>query len=233
VKPSISLRIWFSVCSRSSAAEASAAAAPHRVDLIDEDDTGRLVLGRLEQVPHPRRTNADEHLDELRAADAVVGHAGLTRHGTRQHGLAGAGRPHQQHALEHGRADPPEAFRVRQMIDDLDQVGLGVGKPCHVVETDLGVLLAEALGLGLGEAEYSLLAARTARQAALHAPAQVQEAAKQEHPGYKGHQEPAPDPAAGGLGCNLDAVALQQRKQLGIRDLRHRRLEAAAGLERD
>eukprot|EP00964_Phaeocystis_antarctica_P088592 scaffold56391_cov25-Phaeocystis_antarctica.AAC.1 len=74
-KPSISVRIWLSVCSRSSlpppplglskelpgvcwsrvrtlcgipAAAATRARAAHRVDLVDEDDARRVLLGLIE-----------------------------------------------------------------------------------------------------------------------------------------------------------------------------------------
>ena len=51
------------------AAEAGAAMAADGVDFIDEDDAGRVLLALLEQVAHARRADADEHLDEVRAAD--------------------------------------------------------------------------------------------------------------------------------------------------------------------
>ena len=73
-KPSISTRSWFSVCSRSSCPPTkprrARAALPDGVQLVDEDDAGRLLLRLLEEVPHPGRAHADEHLDELRAATA-------------------------------------------------------------------------------------------------------------------------------------------------------------------
>ena len=48
------------------AAQAGAAMASDRVDLVDEDDAGRVLLGLLEHVAHPARADADEHLDEIR-----------------------------------------------------------------------------------------------------------------------------------------------------------------------
>jgi len=38
-----------------------------RVDLVDEDDARRVLLGLAEEVAHARRADADEHLDELGA----------------------------------------------------------------------------------------------------------------------------------------------------------------------
>ena len=49
------------------AAETGAAVAADGVDLVHEDDAGRVLLGLLEQVAHARGAHADEHLDEVRA----------------------------------------------------------------------------------------------------------------------------------------------------------------------
>ena len=74
------------------AAGIGAAGAAERVELVDEDDAGRLLARLLEQVAHPRGADADEHLDEFRAVDREERHAGLARDGARQQRLAGAGR---------------------------------------------------------------------------------------------------------------------------------------------
>src|SRR6201993_2322284 len=41
----------------------------HRVDLVDEDDAGRVLLALFEHVADARGADADEHLDEIRARD--------------------------------------------------------------------------------------------------------------------------------------------------------------------
>ena len=74
------------------AAEAGAALAPDGVDLVDEDDGGRLLAGGLEQVTDPARADADEHLHEVRSAHREEGDSGLAGDGTRQQRLAGARR---------------------------------------------------------------------------------------------------------------------------------------------
>ena len=50
------------------AAEAGAADPADGVDLVDEQDAGAVLLGRLEHVADPAGADADEHLDELGAA---------------------------------------------------------------------------------------------------------------------------------------------------------------------
>jgi hypothetical protein len=70
-----------------------------RVDFVDEDDAGRVLLGLLEHVAHAAGADADEHLDEVRAGDGEERHVGFARDGAREQGLAGARRADQQHAL--------------------------------------------------------------------------------------------------------------------------------------
>ena len=60
------------------AAHAGAALAPDGVDLVDEDDAGRLGLGLLEEVTHARGADADKELDELGGGAGEERRAGLT-----------------------------------------------------------------------------------------------------------------------------------------------------------
>ena len=48
-------------------AEAGTALAADRIDFVDEDDAGRVLLGVLEHVTHAGCAHADEHLDEVGA----------------------------------------------------------------------------------------------------------------------------------------------------------------------
>ena len=90
-----------------------------RVELVDEDDARRLGLGLREEIAHARRADADEHLDELRAAQAEEGDLRLAGHGARQQRLAGAGRADQQHALGDLAADARVLLRRLEELDDL------------------------------------------------------------------------------------------------------------------
>ncbi len=101
------------------AAEAGAAMAADRVDLVDEDDAGRVLLALLEHVAHAAGADADEHLDEIRAGDREERHVRLAGDGAGEQGLAGAGRADQQHALRDLAAEALEFLRVLQELDDL------------------------------------------------------------------------------------------------------------------
>ena len=100
------------------AAEARAALAADRVDLVDEDDRGRLLARGVEEVAHARGADADEHLHEVGAGDRDERHAGLTRDGARDQGLSRTGRTDEQHALRDARADLAELARHLQEVDD-------------------------------------------------------------------------------------------------------------------
>ena len=104
------------------AAEAGAAMAADRVDFVDEDDAGRVLLGLLEHVAHARGADADEHLDEVGAGDGEERHVGFARDRARDQRLAGAGRADQQHAARNLAAEPLELAGVAQEFDDLLQI---------------------------------------------------------------------------------------------------------------
>ena len=72
------------------AAEAGAAMPAHRVDLVDEDDAGRVLLALLEHVAHAARADADEHLDKIGAGDREERHIRLAGDRAGEQGLAGA-----------------------------------------------------------------------------------------------------------------------------------------------
>ena len=101
------------------AAEAGAAVAPDGVDLVHEDDAGRVLLGLLEEVAHAAGADADEHLDEVRAGDREERHARLAGDGAREQRLAGARRAVEQHALGDPRAERLELLRVLEELLDL------------------------------------------------------------------------------------------------------------------
>ena len=101
------------------AAHAGAAVAADGVDLVHEDDAGRVLFGLLEEVADAAGADADEHLDEVRAGDREEGHAGLAGDGAGEQGLTGAGRAVEQDALGDPGAERLELLRVLEEFLDL------------------------------------------------------------------------------------------------------------------
>ena len=100
------------------AAETGAALAADGVDLVDEDDRGRLLARGLEQVAHARRADTDEHLHEVGTRDRDERHAGLAGDRARDERLARSRRADEQHALGDARADVLELAGHLQEVDD-------------------------------------------------------------------------------------------------------------------
>ena len=123
------------------AAHAAAATAADGVDLVEEDDAGRVLARLLEEVAHAAGADADEHLDEVGARDREEGHLGLAGDGLGEQRLAAAGRADEQHAARDAAADAREASGVLEELDDLAHLVLGLLGAGDVVEGDVGVAL--------------------------------------------------------------------------------------------
>mmetsp|Transcript_52654 Transcript_52654/g.124619 ORF Transcript_52654/g.124619 Transcript_52654/m.124619 type:complete len:354 (-) Transcript_52654:286-1347(-) len=82
---------------------ALAARAADRVDLVDEHDRRRLLVGEAEHLAHKLRPVPQVLLDQLRPDDAQESRRCLVRHRLGEQRLAGAGRPVQDNPL--GRLD--------------------------------------------------------------------------------------------------------------------------------
>ena len=141
------------------AAEAGAAVTADGVDLVDEDDAGRVLLALLEEVAHAAGADADEHLDEVGARDAEERHARLAGDGAREERLAGARRAHHQHALRDAAAELGELLRILEEGDDLFDLVLRLVDAGDVGEGHLVLGLGEQLASALAEA-HRLAAAR-------------------------------------------------------------------------
>jgi len=123
------------------------------VDLVDEDNRRRGFASLLEEVADARCTDADEHLHELRAARLKKGHPSLPGGGLGQERLAGARGPHQEYPLRNARAQPHEALRVLQKVDDLPQLRDRLVAAAHVLESDAYLLRAHNDGFALADSE--------------------------------------------------------------------------------
>src|SRR2546428_84508 len=91
---------------------ADPARLPQSIELVDEDDARGLLLGLGEEVADAGRSHTDEHLDEVRAAQAEERHAGLSRDGLRQERLPGAGRADDEHPFGDLAPEAPVAIGV-------------------------------------------------------------------------------------------------------------------------
>jgi hypothetical protein len=177
----------------------------------------------LEEVAHARGTHADDHLDELRGAQAEKGDAGLAGDRSGEEGLPRTGRTDEQHALRHGAAEPLVLRGVLQEVDELDELVLGVIDARDVVEGDLPLRLAIALGAAAPETEQPASAGHRAL-------IQPNERPDQEERGAEPEQEVLKErPTVERSRVDEHALRLQQRLEAGIGEGGQQCLEAQCG----
>ena len=133
------------------AAQAGAALAADRVDLVDEDDAGHGLLGLVEQVAYAGSADADVHLHEIRAGDGVERHTGLTGAGAGQQGLAGTRRAHEQDAVGDAGTEGVELVRALEELDDFLQFFLLLVLTGHIGEGRGLLVLMLILDLGFAD----------------------------------------------------------------------------------
>ena len=132
------------------AAEARAALAPDRVDLVDEDDARRVARlawsnrSRTREAPTPTNISTNSSPRSRRRTPASP------RDGAREERLAGARRADEQHAARDARVEGVELLELSE-LDDFLELGLGLVDARDVGEGhDLLVAVEEHPG-GLAE----------------------------------------------------------------------------------
>src|SRR6185503_3985087 len=150
-KPSISVKIWFSVCSCS--LEPPITTCP-RARPIASSSSMKMMAGWCSRACLKRsRTRAHDHLHELGAAHREEGHSRLSSDGLGQQGLPGPWRAHEQHTLWSGAAQPGVLRGFLEKIHDLDKLVLGLVDAGHVGERNFRTLfLVIAPSLALADA---------------------------------------------------------------------------------
>ena len=104
------------------------------VNLIDEDNTGRLLFRLVKHVTDTRCTHADEHFDEIRAGYAEKWHARFTRNRFGEQGFTRTGRANEQDAVRNVTAEFLEFLRVFEEVDDFFDFLLGFVTTGYVAE---------------------------------------------------------------------------------------------------
>ena len=204
------------------AAHAGTAVAADGVDLVHEDDAGRVLLGLLEEVAHAGGADADEHLDEVGPGDREERHAGLAGDRAREQRLTGARRAVEQHALRDAGAQRLELLRILEELLDLVELLhrlIGAG---HVAEGDLRRVDRHPLGARLAEAHH-------ARAAALHLVHQEDPEGEEEEEGQDVREQREQAGAALALDLCLDVVLLEVVEQLSLSGIGVRKGLVVAG----
>src|SRR5437660_7166232 len=106
----------------------------NRIDFVDKDDAGSILLALLKQVADPASAHAYKHLDKVGTRDAEERHVGFTSHGPGQQGLARTWMAHQQNAFGNASTQLLELLRFAQELDDLPQLFLSFVDAGHILD---------------------------------------------------------------------------------------------------
>mmetsp|Transcript_38376 Transcript_38376/g.85443 ORF Transcript_38376/g.85443 Transcript_38376/m.85443 type:complete len:214 (-) Transcript_38376:1487-2128(-) len=138
--------------------------ATNGVNLVNEDDAGRLLLGSLEQRPHAPRPHSYVQLLKLGSRPVEEGHTRLARHRPGNEGLASTGWAGQQHPLGQFGTQARKLGGILQELHHLLELLLGLVTALDVLEGAdalLGQLLLLVLlglycrGASTAQAAYS------------------------------------------------------------------------------
>ena len=137
------------------AAHTAVTAASNGINLVDENDTGRILRCILKQVTDTGGAHTHEHFHKVGTGQGVERHMGLACHCLCKQGLTGSRRSHKQGALWKLCAYLGIFAGIVQEIHNLGQGFLGLVLAGHVFEGDAGLLLHVHLGVALAHAHDS------------------------------------------------------------------------------
>src|SRR5271165_602860 len=176
--------------------------ASDRIDFINEDDAGRILLALLKQVADAAGADADEHFNEIRTGNREERNVRFTRNSAGEQRLACAGRSDQQHAFGNPSTEFLELLGFPQELDNLLQLFLGFFDAGDIFERDFLLLRGMQAGAALAEAERFI-------SAALHLAHHEDPECQQEH--ERNGVDEDRNPVAGGLFSvfDIDAIGSQ------------------------
>mmetsp|Transcript_8360 Transcript_8360/g.52121 ORF Transcript_8360/g.52121 Transcript_8360/m.52121 type:complete len:413 (+) Transcript_8360:2261-3499(+) len=129
----------------------STARSAYGIDLINENNTRRILFCFLEQVTHTRCTHTHKHLHKFRTTDAEERHACLSSDGFGQQGLPRSRWTYKKYTLWNSGAHCSEAFWTFEELHDFHEVLLGLVHTSNVRKRDSSVGFHLELGLGLSK----------------------------------------------------------------------------------
>ena len=203
-----------------------AARAADRVELVDEDDSGRMLARLLEKIPHARGADAYDHLHELRGAHREERHAGLAGDRFGEQRLAGAGRANEQHAFRRRAPQACIAVGLFEEIDDLDELVLGFIDAGNVVERNPRVaFLVVASRLAAPHAHQAAYSAHSALPRGAAVDPHIEADQEQCRTEAEQQRRERAAPGADRDRADLNSVVDQERLETGIDERRHGRRE--------
>ena len=142
-----------------SPSEPSTTALPsHRINLINEDDAGRIALRFHKEVTNAAGPDTYKHFHKFRSCNGEERHPRLAGHSTREKRLPGTRRTNEQNPLWNFCPEVDVLLRVLEKIHHLHQIFFCFLGSCNIFKTGFHLLCISDAGTGLPEGERTALA---------------------------------------------------------------------------
>ena len=136
-----------------SAAKPRSPVASHRINFINKDDTGCVLLPLHKEIPDPGGPHTDKHFHKIRPTDTEKGDIRFPRDGLGKERFPRSGRPHQENPLRDAAPEAGKFLRILEEFDDLLKLFLGLFDPRHILKGYLLFRLREDFRAALSERE--------------------------------------------------------------------------------
>ena len=137
-------------------ANAGTALTTDGIDLIDEHDAGRLLLGFFEQITNPAGSDTHKQLNKFRRRHREKWDLGLPGNGSGQQRFSGSRWSDQKNTTWDFCAKTNEGFRLLQKGHDLLELLLGLVDASDILEPDLKIVLRFDPRLAAAETKCSI-----------------------------------------------------------------------------
>ena len=138
-----------------SAAETCASVTSDRIDLVDEYNRSGMLSCSLKEVADTGSTNADVHLDEVRARDREEGNACFSRNCLCKQSLTRTGRADEKNTVGDLRAELCEFRGIFEEVNDFFKLSLFLVCTCNVGEENLVLVVLGHLDSCLAKGVHS------------------------------------------------------------------------------
>ena len=156
------------------------------VDLIDKDDTRRILLCLFKQIADTGGTHADEHLNKLRTRQREERYVRLSRHRLRKQCFTGTRRADQQRSFRQLGSDLCIFSRIMQEIYHFLEGLFRLILSCHILEQNACFLLNIGFCFALSNAAHHAAAFIHAAHQPYHSANQQRD---RKHQRYQGINE--------------------------------------------
>ena len=109
------------------------------INLVNENNTGGVLLSLGENITYTRSSNSDKHLYELGSRDGDEGNSSFSSNSLCEKGLTGTGRSIKDNSTRNTASVSIVKLRLLEEINNLNKLKLCSIASCNIVEVNSGI----------------------------------------------------------------------------------------------